>query len=158
MRCRRGRQTITAADTDELAQVLDSSSGDTLIYKRSEWELAESTLDRMADLAGGTRAAAFHYQRGRILMEHLSRSEDGLEAFRKAHQADRNHVSTTLALQSLYAAGGQYSELCDLYAEEGERLGGADGQVYFAEAARIAFESQFGPIWSDFEGPDGHIS
>ena len=105
---------------------------------RSEWSLAESTLERMAELAGGTRAAAFHYQRGRILMEHLSRSDDGLEAFRKAHQADRNHVSTTLALQSLYAAGGQHKELCDLYAEEGERLGGADGQVYFAEAARIA--------------------
>ena len=105
---------------------------------QSEWDLAESALSRMAALAGGSRAAAFHYQRGRILLEHLDRSEDGLEAFRSAHEADRNHVSTTLALQSLYAAAGNHEALCSLFEDEGERLGGGDGQVYFAEAARIA--------------------
>jgi tetratricopeptide (TPR) repeat protein len=105
---------------------------------RSEWSLAEGILARMATLAGGTRAAAFHYQRGRILMEHLDRSDDGLEAFRQAHQADRNHVSTTLALQSLYGAGGQAAALLELYTAEGERLGGGDGLVYYAEAARLA--------------------
>jgi len=108
---------------------------------RSEWDLAEGILGRMAKLAGGTRAAAFHYQRGRILMEHLSRSDDGLTAFREAHKADRNHVSTTLALQSLYAAGGQAEALLELYASEAERLGGGDGLVYFAEAARLSRDS-----------------
>ncbi|MEC7242170.1 MAG: hypothetical protein VXW32_13130 [Myxococcota bacterium] len=105
---------------------------------QQEWDLAESALSRMADLAGGSRAAAFHYQRGRILLEHLNRSDDGLEAFRSAHKADRNHVSTTLALQSLYAAASNHEALCSLFEEEGTRLGGGDGQVYFAEAARIA--------------------
>jgi tetratricopeptide (TPR) repeat protein len=108
---------------------------------RSDWDLAEGILARMAQLAGGTRAAAFHYQRGRILMEHLGRTEDGLGAFREAHAADRNHVSTTLALQSLYAAAGQAESLLELYASEAERLGGGDGLVYFAEAARLSRDS-----------------
>ena len=108
---------------------------------RSEWDLAEDILSRMANLAGGTRAAAFHYQRGRILMEHLGRADEGLEAFREAHAADRNHVSTILALQSLYAAGGQAEALLELYSAEAERLQGGDGQIYFTEAARLARDS-----------------
>jgi tetratricopeptide (TPR) repeat protein len=108
---------------------------------RSEWDLAEDVLARMASLAGGTRAAAFHYQRGRILMEHLERADEGLEAFREAHAADCNHVSTILALQSLYAAGGQAEALLELYATEAERLQGGDGQIYYTEAARLARDS-----------------
>jgi len=112
----------------------------------SDWNLAEKTLSQMGELVAGARAAAFHYQRGRILVEQLARLDEGILAFKDARSSSIGHVSTFIALEGLLGSAGRFEELATLYGEESERLEGSDSWIYMVHKARTLRDGVKDPV------------
>ncbi|MEE2749794.1 MAG: hypothetical protein VX519_00055 [Myxococcota bacterium] len=100
-------------------------------------EVSATTLERMASLTGGARAAGYHYERGRLLLEELERPEEGIQAFWAARKADKSHVPAFLALQSLLKRGARWVDLAKLYESEAQSSEGGDAWFWYAQSAQI---------------------
>ena len=112
-----------------------------LAHTAQDAALEVSVLESLAALQPSELAGQTHLDRAEILERKLNQPEAALAATQQAREADPTSGAAFLALERRLRAAGVWAGLADLYASEGERLGGEaggqDAAWWFARAGRV---------------------
>ena len=102
-----------------------------------DWSGIVETLNKMAGLSSGVQAARLQYERGRVFVEQLEDPESALSAFAQAHETDPSYGPAFVSLERALEGSQAWAQLAEVYLNEAERIGGADGAFFATRAGRV---------------------
>ena len=102
-----------------------------------DWSGIVETLNKMAGLSSGVQAARLQYERGRVFVEQLEDPESALSAFAQAHETDPSYGPAFVSLERALEGSQSWAQLAEVYLNEAERIGGADGAFFATRAGRV---------------------